>query len=213
MPTIITRGLGYDTPTIIKKIIGDALNGDLIAEDRIRAWLEINEDEIPRATLRSPIPIVGSIYTVDELFGSAKMVDVLIGLLSEEDLPMPSDVRILMYTRDDRTLSLTVNDADDAPINLTGASLWFTVKEKTSDPDASAIFQKKNTAAGGGDTEIKVTDAVNGSAEIYIVPDDTNEVNPGIYVWDVQVKLASGKTYTVLRGRVTFKEDITRAIS
>ncbi len=124
---------------------------------------------------------------------------------------MPSDVRITMFTRDDRTLSLTVNDSDGAPVDLTSASLWFTVKARTADLDSEAILQKRNTAAGGSDLQIKVIVALDGTAEIYIVPEDTNEVDPATYVWDVQVKLANDKTYTVIRGRITFKDDITRA--
>lgn len=120
------------------------------------------------------------------------------------------DQRIQMYLRDDRTLSLVVNDHNDVPVDLTGAKITFTVKSKMSDPDDQSVFQKKNSAAGGSDSEIKVLDPAGGSAEIYIVPVDTESVDPGNYMWDVQITLANGKTYTVLRGRVTFKEDVTK---
>jgi len=179
MPTIITRGLGYDTPTIIVRSIGDAFNATLVIEDSFLAYLEV---ETP-----------------------------LCAYLTCEG-GMEEDERIKMFLRDDRTLSLSINNSDNTPVDLTGAKLYFTVKQKMTDPDSSSIFQKKNTAAGGSDAEIKVIDAPGGSAEIYIIPSDTETTDPGNYMWDVQAVLANGKTYTVLRGRVTFKEDVTKEI-
>jgi len=218
MPTIITRGLGYDAPTIIITKIASELSGELVVEERLLATLEMLEDEVPVATITMPIPIVGSIVEEDALVGEIHTTDELVGTIQEEGPPMTTDTRLVMFLRDDRTLSLTVNVPDSTapsgvlPVDLTGSKVWFTVKTRTSDADDVAIIQKRNTAAGGGDTEIKLTDAVNGKAEIYIVPADTaTDVDPGIYVWDVQVTLANDKTYTALRGRITFKEDITKA--
>jgi len=210
MPTIITRGLGYDTPTIVVRDIGDRFNATLVVEDRLRGYLEVVEEDVPVATIRDAIPVQGTLVLEDWMQATLTTVDTYVGYLYEEGCAPMEDVRIQMYLRDDRTLSLTINDSDDDPVDLTDAKLYFTVKTKMSDPDTSAIFQKKNAAAGGGDTEIKVTDATGGAAEIYVVPADTEDVNPGNYMWDVQVILANGKTYTVLRGRVTFKEDVTK---
>ncbi len=138
MPTIITRGLGYDEPTVIQRIIGDRLYGEIIVLDRISGVLEA-EDPSPVGTLSSPIFITGAIHVEEALFGAISAVDVISGSLQEEC--SMSDVRINMYLRDDRTLSLTIREGEDAgsdPVNLTGAKLWFTVKNKTSDPDTSA---------------------------------------------------------------------------
>lgn len=210
MPTIITRGLGYDEPTIILRIIGDEIHADLVVEDPLIAYLEVVEQE-PVATLEAPIPLDGVLEFVDELYGVLLAEDALIGYLSEEGTVMSgAELRINMFLRDDRTLSLTLKYPDNSPVNLTDSKLVFTVKEKTSDPDVDAVFQKKNTAAGGSDAQFKIIDAAGGRAEIYIVPADTEDTNPGIYLWDVQVTLANGKNYTVLRGRISFKEDVTR---
>lgn len=210
MPTIITRGLGYDAPTIILRVIGDEIRADLVVEDPLIAYLEVVEQE-PVATLEAPIPLDGVLEFVDELYGVLLVEDALIGYLSEEGTVMSSaELRINMFLRDDRTLSLTLKYPDNSPVNLTDSKLIFTVKEKTSDLDADAVFQKKNAAAGGSDAQFKIIDAAGGRAEIYIVPADTENVNPGIYLWDVQVTLANGKNYTVLRGRISFKEDVTR---
>lgn len=210
MPTIITRGLGYDEPTILLRIIGDEIHADLVVEDPLIAYLEVVAQE-PVATLEAPIPIDGVLEFKDELYGVLLAEDALIGYLSEEGTIMSgSELRINMFLRDDRTLSLTLKYPDNTPVDLTSSKLVFTVKEKTSDADSAAIFQKKNTAAGGSDDQFKIINAAGGRAEIYIVPDDTEDTDPGIYLWDVQVVLANLKTYTVLRGRISFKEDVTK---
>jgi len=210
MPLIITRGLGRDESVIVIRDIGDEFNALLVVEDRFFGFLEVKDDDIPVAQIREPIYVRGTLVSEETMFATVVTETCYTGYLSDEECPQMEDQRIQMYLRDDRTLSLVVNDHNDAPVDLTGASITFTVKSKMSDPDTQAVFQKKNTAAGGGDSEIKVLDPAGGSAEVYIVPADTDTTNPGNYMWDVQITLANGKTYTVLRGRVTFKEDVTK---
>jgi hypothetical protein len=120
--------------------------------------------------------------------------------------------KINMFLRDDRTLLVEVTYEDGSPVDLDDAKIWFTIKQKTSDPDANAILSKRNTAAGGSDDEIKIaTPSTNGQAQVYLVPDDTDPINPGVYSYDVQVVLGNGKTYTVVRDQIIFKEDVTKA--
>lgn len=211
MPTIITRGLGRGGHGT-ERIIGDRLYGELVVLDRISGVLE-GEDTTLMGSIGSPILVTGTLRVEETLLGQLTTVDVLRGFLQEECVTM-SDIRINMYLRDNRTLSLTIAyDTAGTPVGLTGAKLWFTVKTKTSDADVDAVIQKRNTAAGGGDTEIKVIDASGGHLEIYLVPADTDSMDPGIYIFDVQTILSDDKTYTVLRGRISFKEDVTKAQS
>ena len=127
---------------------------------------------------------------------------------------MPLEVNaITMFIRDDRTLSVSVNRDTGAPENLTNAKLWFTVKQRATDADAQALIQKKTANAGGSDAQAKVINGSTGKAEVYIVPADTLEMNPGTYIYDIQVTLANGKTYTITRDKITFKEDVTKALS
>lgn len=210
MPLIITRGLGEDEGIVYAKDIGDEFHAQLIVEERLFGFLEVKEEDVPVAQIREPISIQGTLVSEETMFATVVTQTYYIGYLSDEECPQMEDQRIQMYLRDDRTLSLVVNDHNDVPVDLTGAKITFTVKSKMSDPDDQSVFQKKNSAAGGSDSEIKVLDPAGGSAEIYIVPVDTESVDPGNYMWDVQITLANGKTYTVLRGRVTFKEDVTK---
>jgi hypothetical protein len=122
--------------------------------------------------------------------------------------------KINMFLRDDRTLFVEVHYESGAAVDLSDSKIWFTVKQKTSDPDTSAILSKKNEAAGGADTEILIVEpAENGQAQVFLTPDDTDLVNPGVYSYDVQVLLANGKTYTAVRDQIIFKEDVTKAKS
>lgn len=212
MPTIITLGYGYDTPTLVVRQIGQYISGTPVLLDRIEGVVRVEEG--PKATLAmEPIPVGGLVIEASLLQGVIATSQPIAGFVREEGGAMSVEGnKISMYLRDDRTLALTVNDEDRAPVDLTGCKLWFTVKQRTSDTDANALIMKKNTAAGGGDTQIKVlTPPEDGKAEVYLVPTDTDLINPGVYVYDVQVTLANGKTYTITRDQIVFKEDVTKA--
>jgi len=156
--------------------------------------------------------LVGTVTVENGIIGKVSVSQNIIGYLVEEGSPMnDGGNRIVMFLRDDRTLAVSANYQGGGAANLTGAKLWFTVKNKASDADADALIVKKNALAGGSDTDIKITDPVGGAAEVYLVPDDTDLVTPGIYSYDVQVMLANEKTYTIVRDRITFKEDVTKA--
>lgn len=152
------------------------------------------------------VRIVGDIFCAD-----LTPVDIITGYIDKDGkIVARKDVRLDMFIGDDRTLSLSLRYSDGSSVNLTDAKLIFTVKEKVTDSDADAVIQKKNAAAGGSDSQIKIIDPLGGSAEIYIVPSDTENVRSGIYLWDIQATLNNGKTYTVLRGRISLKDDITQ---
>ena len=212
MPTIITRGLGYDEPTIIQKQISSRLIGTVVAEARIFGTVRVTDDAPVGQVRAEPIAVYGVVEVQNTLVGVVSTSQDIIGYLVEEGPLMTSESnRIVMFLRDDRTLSVTANYEDGTAANLTGAKMWFTVKEKAADPDSDALIEKKSALAGGGDTEIKFTNPTGGAAEVYLVPDDSDSMNPGIYSYDVQVTLADGKTYTIVRDRITFKEDVTKA--
>lgn len=76
--------------------------------------------------------------------------------------------------------------------------------------DEGYIFQRKNSFAGGDDTEIKITDGGNGLAEIYLIPDNTKDLLAGIYVYDVWVKLTSGLEKTVVQNRLFLEDSVKK---
>lgn len=212
MPTIITRGLGYDEPTIIYKDIGSRIIGSVTVESRVLGTVTVFDDAPVGQVEVAPIAVFGSVEVESTITGVISASQVVIGYLVEEGPLMSSDAnRIVMFLRDNRTLAITANYEDGSAADLTDAKMWFTVKERASDPDANALIEKKNSAAGGSDSEIKITNPTGGAAEVYLVPDDSDSINPGIYSYDVQITLANDKTYTIVRDRITFKEDVTKA--
>ncbi len=58
-----------------------------------------------------------------------------------------------------------------------------------------------------------LTPTTNGQLEVYIVPEDTVGIDAGTYQYDIQVKISNGKTYTLTRGKITFSEDVTKAMT
>jgi len=109
--------------------------------------------------------------------------------------PCSGGTSITVFAGRDYTASFTLTvstSSGNVPYDLTGASVWFHVKNSQDDADTDALIQKRNTAAGGGDTEVLVTDATGGVLEVYILPTDTEEMS-GEYVYDLVVENSSGK--------------------
>lgn len=163
--------------------------------------------------------ITGIVSTENAIDGFVIVYQQITGYVSEEVLQMSTDDNhIRMFIRDDLTLKATLNHKDEDgtitdPVDLTGAKIWMTAKQTTRDADAGAIFMKRNTAAGGSDAEILVALPLTGQIEIYLVPADTENADAATYQYDIQVILATGKTYTTTRDKITFAEDVTRATS
>lgn len=217
MPLIIGDGLGRDDQIIIQRVVGVSVVGTVVVEDNIVGFVEV--EDIPFGTITADaIPVAGEILVETQIFGTVITSQQIVGYISEEGPCMSFDSnQIKMYLRDDRTLTVTANYMDEdgnitGPVDLAGSKIWMTVKQRSGDPDSAALFMKRNTAAGGSDAEIKIlTPTTDGQAEVYIVPDDSEEIDPGTYQYDVQVKLGNNKTYTITRGKITFSEDVTKA--
>jgi hypothetical protein len=78
-------------------------------------------------------------------------------------------------------ITVTITDANGAPVDLTGATVYFTAKTAESDTDAT-----DNNAA----IKVDVTehsDPTAGETEIVLTADDTT-VNPASYHYDITVK-------------------------
>lgn len=95
-----------------------------------------------------------------------------------------------------KTLKLTVKDENEAFVNLTGATIYFTVK--VSERDAQPLFQKSTLVP----TQAEITVPREGVALIYLQPSDTQNLDPHEYVFDVWAILANGKRYPVVKPSV-----------
>lgn len=92
-----------------------------------------------------------------------------------------------------KTFELTVLDDAGGAFDLTGASLWFTVKKTIKDVDF--VVQKRSTDP----SEIAITSAKEGKASIYLLPADTNLLDVREYVFDVWVVVVPTPPATPLR--------------
>jgi hypothetical protein len=105
---------------------------------------------------------------------------------------------------DDWTYNLAFysDTAHTATINITGWTVFFTVKQHKTDTDAQASLSKTIT------THVTPT---TGKSKITLTNIDTNLLN-GNYYFDIQVKKSDGIVQTVTIGEIEFTTDITRRI-
>jgi hypothetical protein len=114
-------------------------------------------------------------------------------------------MNLRMYRGDTAEFRVTALDIDGNPLDITGASAWFTAKRTTSDDDLSAVFQK---TVGDG---ITITDAPNGIMLVRLAEADTASVTGREYLeYDLQVKDTSDGVWTVARGSLLVEADVTR---
>lgn len=110
-----------------------------------------------------------------------------------------------MYRGDDKTFQITVKDADGVAVNITGATLTFSVKIDPNEPTPLILKDSSDN------TEIDLTDPTNGIAEIYLVPADTRDLEAGTYVYDVQIITSGTKKHTLVRANLILLDDVTQS--
>lgn len=114
--------------------------------------------------------------------------------------------RIIAQKNRNLVLEFPVLDADGNALNLAGFKVTFTVDDKAGVKQ----FERKNTAAGGGDTEIKFTNAAGGILQVYIVPASTSNMTPGPeFLWDLMLEKTDYGIVTVAGGAFLLVETVT----
>jgi hypothetical protein len=105
----------------------------------------------------------------------------------------------LCWTRGDSgRLDVTVTQSDGAAYNLTGATLFLTVKNALTDADSAAVIRKEVTAhddATGGDSHFDLL--------------TTDNATNGRRFYDVQLKDSAAKIFTLFGGLWTVTQDVT----
>lgn len=107
--------------------------------------------------------------------------------------------RIEIIRRDDVRLTVTITDDEGNPLNLTGATVYFTVKENRLDSDEDALITAEVTShvnPTGGLTEIDLTQ-------------EQTDLEARSYFFDVQVKDASDRIRSINYGLIRVQQDIT----
>lgn len=114
----------------------------------------------------------------------------------------PISYNLQIVRGDDKVYSIQFKDDLENPIDITGWTVFFTVKREFKDTDTNALIKKTITTH---------TDALNGITEIKLIPTDTNWV--GNFYFDIQVKKVDNSIHTVMIGTVEFIKDVTNRTS
>ena len=100
---------------------------------------------------------------------------------------------IEIYRGQSKTFEVTIVDDSGNPADLLGATLYFSVKRDLY--DQTPIIRK--TTATSLEAEILIP-TTQGKARFYLVPTDTIVSDVGKYIFDIWVRLASGRVYPVV---------------
>jgi hypothetical protein len=112
---------------------------------------------------------------------------------------------ISMYRGDSKLIRLYIKDEANADYNLSSCKVWFTAKASKTQQDIDALMLKST------DDDITVVDSVGGELLVEFFPADTDSLTAaGSYFYDIQLKDASGRVWTVGEGTLNVLLDITR---
>lgn len=103
---------------------------------------------------------------------------------------------------DDRFINLTIK-LNNIATDITGWTVWMTIKENLSDADVAAKLQKVVTSHVSPTT---------GVTQIHLTNANTNALDSEYY-YDIQVKDDNGYITTLFYGKIDFTDDRTRSVS
>jgi hypothetical protein len=111
----------------------------------------------------------------------------------------PSTQPDLTWTRGDSgRLDVTVKEADGTAYDLTGATLFLTVKNALTDADSAAVIRKEVTSHD---------DAEEGESHFDLLT--TDNATAGTRFYDVQLKTSDSKIFTLFGGLWKVLSDVT----
>ena len=105
---------------------------------------------------------------------------------------------------DNISRSLLIGDrATNTPIDITGYTFYYTLKNSNDDLDVNAVYQKSWTDH---------VDAENGQTNWAVAASVTKDLS-GDYYYDISMIDNAGEVTTILYGIATFNKDTTRAVA
>jgi hypothetical protein len=112
--------------------------------------------------------------------------------------------KIQIIKRDSKTFTIRVVDACGVAINITGYTVYFTVKSQANigSNDGTAIIRKVITSH---------TNPTAGLTAIPLTSTDTNQTI-GEYFYDIQMKSPTGAISSCVKGKCEILQDITASI-
>lgn len=116
-----------------------------------------------------------------------------------------ASARIERYRGDSYSEVFTISDAAGAVVDLTSATARFTVKAQESDALADAVLALSSEGVGAAIT----LGGVAGTVTVAFDPDDMAAIDPGRYVYDLEVTLSDGTVYTVPKEAFIILADVS----
>lgn len=95
----------------------------------------------------------------------------------------------------------------NAPVNLTGVKMWFTLKDDRNDPDSEALIQVNNI---DDPSQVYYTQPTAGRAQIALLPGDTVALVDNAFYYDIQILETSGAVTTIANGILHLENDVTK---
>jgi len=103
-----------------------------------------------------------------------------------------------------KNLPLQAFNNAGSEIDLTSATITFSVKESVS--DSSPVFTRKNTAAGGNDSEVEITSASDGLFLVKLSETNTLALEVKSYYYSVTVN--DGTSYITHSGSLIVQQSV-----
>jgi hypothetical protein len=85
-------------------------------------------------------------------------------------------------------------------LDITNFAIFFTLKKNWQLPDSEASLQKIITTH---------SDPTHGKSVLELLPEDTQNLEPFDYDFDLGIIISPTEIYTVLRGKFTIEYDVT----
>jgi len=116
-----------------------------------------------------------------------------------------ANLRIERYRGDSHNEVFTVTDSTGTAVNLTSATARFTVKAAVTDAQADAVLALSSEGVSPAIT----LGGVAGTVTVAFGPDDMEAIDPGRYIYDLEVTLSDGTVYTVVEDWFDILADVS----
>ena len=114
---------------------------------------------------------------------------------------------LALVAGDDVEVGFSIKNGSDA-LDLSGATLFFTAKERIDSDDTDSLAVLRLDSGTGG---IVIGSAVDGEATVKLPSVQTNLLTPGkSYFWDLRVHFGDGTKLTVYGGKLKASARVTR---
>ena len=120
-------------------------------------------------------------------------------LTDESSEPIVVNQDIIFRAKNTNVINLLVRDELEQAVNITGSTVFFTVKPTTITTDANASLKKDVTSH---------TYPASGETDITLSSTDTSSLL-GNYIYDIKIKLSTGLIYTLAEGNVVFQQSLS----